>query len=1489
MEALLSELQKLSTSKRVIQPEQVILQHLIKFDLLFPQLTNETDFRQLEKALFSLFKINNGNFSVQCSISIAFRLTQLYNKMSEPPVASAISDLTNKLTQASTIAVGEIFNRSGSRCASQIPKAVNALISLPDDLRFHSLFALKGIFKTKAQSLTQFCAPVYKYLRKSIDVIPEANQIIALKLVKAILAFDKSYFSSAIECCDSCLLKSQTPFVRFQASRLVAYCALIQSSNGLKESFSIIKKYTNYRSPIISRILEILPTSTIIQNSTELFQIIREISPNDVNLIINYLSPVEKQTLFGTVLSEPKPSPSQLSVLNLLIVNDSDILSCVSAALQLGRSSNPRDIEATSFFFSNLAINYQSIAQNVVQSAIVEMTKINSEEITNANSIAVTSVFEKNPSPIASMKQLFDDYINTITSLTDFASMRYTALWSILSYLPENFLDQQKLDGPLRNCCEILLSFQTQQSSQKDNSSSVTEQKWNRLIESLLRFYSKHPTFPHSDLAYNAAHGSLNKLNENALSLLVDYIISSRRNGDFLVDIVVTKLISSYPGRDFLKKQIKRNVVSGEDLLVSKNDEIETSKQISTQRLIITFPSLLKCCQTVQKDVIMNNILNQSSTSSQMLVGHTILLKIVEDDDLSSLVSKSFIGSVLKTLKGSDFFRIQITCELVSKAIERQMSMMDALFKFIEMNKRAVSCLLLSAVMCRFHLSDSLLSRGILFIGERIFSHFSAPFALHALSTALITQTETINKLGIAWQHTNTLLKLMHDNTSLHPVIIHLISATFIDLMPIITANIEVNLKNATVLDILSLTESIRASPYTYAKGVFYSTASSLARFSFQTASLIKTKFPESSTTPFALLLAASDFCAMASREAIGEKSIERLLVAVEYATTPMQLNAVGQLLSRENGQLLLGLIKKVLVDERAPFDSDSDMTNQSKKKEPLKASNKAKFVVLQALASIFTTVTINEAPVIAVALIKAASSGLLELQNLAFPMLSGLLSRFRFENLKSQLAALMPIAFKLSFNVSGGFLVSFMNKENLKLCFESLAKCTNDGNGTSETPEYAMMFTRALSICRDEYDKKVPDFVKQYSPVIKSKLEDVAKNALKKSDNLVSFAGEYKAIWAELWQSLVYTDFALGKKPSFDSSFLLSFFIIQIKKSDIEAWVVRGLLYGAASVVQFFPPKDSENDKIGLRLIKEAVEAAISVLPIMGGQNIIEDPLSQLCKYAARAVDEAEKEEDQEEVINSLWERIFYSILNTDFDPETAARCFDHFGSEKLEAYVYDITKNILSRIFANDHEKCIALFKVLLMKVSKGIDTIIDEIINWSQKTPQTSVFTFRLLALLIKKKISINSEEDNELVNLNYDKIADFAVKRIRRGGINFIANILSFRKDVGVQLAIRGPAATAAALVTNDPQNASVYIKFLMVCTEKIKNEKLSNIMLDMAMKSLTNANLSADLIKTCVQIFKIEQEENSEHFKKFWEAQDEGNRELCVRNIMSVSS
>ncbi|OHS95178.1 hypothetical protein TRFO_10670 [Tritrichomonas foetus] len=1432
MEALLSDLQRLSNSKRVIQPEQVILQSLVKFDMLFPQLSNDNDFQQLEKAIFNLLKINNGELSVQCSISIAFRLTKLYGKMSEPPIASAISDLVNKLTPASVVAIGEICNRTGSRCASQMPKAIDSIILLPEDKKFHSLFALRGIFRSKVQMLSKYCQPVYKLLRKSIDVTPESNQIMALKLMKAILSFDQSYFSNAIECVDACILKQQTPFVKYQASRLAAQCALLQhQKSGLKESFNIIKKYTNYLSPIINRFLEILPGNVISQNINELFMLIRQTSPSDIKAIESFLTQTEKQNLFGAVLSEQKPSSSQLHVLNTLLLNDSDIVACAGAAMHLARSNDSKDTESAAFFFSNLTKTHPDLAQHFLQSSLNELTRNKTDFITAGNQVVALAILEVNPNLIHSLKQLVDEYISTITSLTDYLSVRYAALWSILSYAPSEFLSPENLSGVLQKTCDLL------------SSTTSFDSKWEQTIEGLLRFYAHHSNFTKTDLLFSCAQTNINKLTDVSVAYFAKFIIHSQRNCDSLINFFITKAISLYPGRTFLKSQIDRVVVTGDDLLLPKTEEIPTLRHLATQSIIKQFPDLLKCCQSSSKETVVNSIVSQATTPQQMLVAHSILLNIVYDDSLANQLPKSFIGLILKTLKGSDYLRIQITCEVVSKMIERQPSMIDALFRFVEMNKRAVSCLILSSLMCRLHISNSLLTRALLFIDERLLNHYSAPFALHALSTALITHTDNILELGIAGQHINLILKQLHDTTSLHPVIIHLLSQVFVDILPVVSQQ----LSNNANFDILSIVESIRATPYSFAEGVYYLTISSLAQVSYQIAATIPIEFPTSEKTPFSILLAASEAYSMIGRGTVTEQ-IPKLLIAIDRTTSPMAVSAVGQLLARESGEMLLTLIRSVLIDRSLPSSGISP-------------SSKVKLAILQSLGTIFETITINEASTIAMALCNSAASGVLALQAQAFPMLSALLQRFTFANLQEHFARLVPIAFKLNFSISGGFLVSFMSKENLPLCFASLASCTND------SPEYFAMFTRALKLSRE--NTEVSDAVRKFAPIIQPKLSNIVNIILKSP----SQASNYQQIFSDLWQSLVYVDYVIGK-PSIKPEVLLSYFVVELNSCS-DAWKANGYIHGAAAILQYYANQlvNGENNN----LIKEIIESAIFNLPMMKGQ--IEESIAELYKFVSQ-ISNLEQES---------WDTLLYSLIHADFEIETAARCFDHFNAYKLEQVLPDLAKVIFGKA-QQDEEKVLALFKILLSKVKKGISSLINEAIEWSKSTPNTTSFTFRLISLFIRFFIKVSKENpENEDCILDYDLIADFALNHFRNGGFNFIASVMCHNAEIGTQLALRGAAKAAASLVSDDQANADQYIKFLLLCEKKMNQEDFQKVMVQIAMKASTNTNIDQSTILSCVHIFKTAQSDNHDSFKEFWESQSESDRELCVRNILSVST
>ena len=1454
MEALLSEFQKLSTSKRVIQPEQAILNLLVKLDTLLRQDMNESGYRQIEKSLSGLFKINNGDLSVQCSISIAFHLSKIYMKMQDPPIDYLISDLIKKLTQSSLIAIGEIFHRAGSKVASMLTKVVDPILANHDEnLKYHALFALRGIYSTKNQQLTVYNQAVFKYLRKSVDVPPEANQIMALKLIKSILVMDNGFYSNAIECTDACLNKQQTPFVKFQASRVVAQCALIQGKNGISASFSVIKRYSNYLSPIISRFLELIPPSRISQKVNDFFINIGKISPHDVSLLAPYLSQPIKQNLFGSVLSDPKPSSSQLFLLESLITNQDDIVACAGAANHLAKSNNLRDREVAGYFFGKITKSYPKVAQHYIKSILSEITQIKSDSLVLGNSVIATAILSENPSLILPLKTNIDEYINLMIGEKEYASIRFGTFYSIMSFVPNDYLSPEKMSGPLQASISLL------------QNATTLDIKLEHTMDGLLRFYSAHPNFAKSDNMLQCAKKHILQLSDTSMIYFVKYVVASKTNCDSMINTFITRASAVYPGLDFIKKQIPRVITKGEDLIIPKNQEIPTAAQIATQTIINNFPEILKCCQTQKKDTIMTSLLTDSVTSQQMIVTHSMLLRIVNDDSLSANLPKSFTRLLLKKLVGSDYLRIQVTCEVVSNAIQRQPEMFDALFKFIEINKRAVSCLVLSSLMCRMHISKSHLSRALLFIDERLFSHYSAPFALLALSTALITHLDDVRELGTASQHINLILKLLHESPSLHPIVIYFLATTFIELLPIVINSQQVN--QNSFIDILSIIESFRSTPHSIGKGMYYLTSSSLAKVSYQIASMIPIEFPNSEKISIPILFALAEAYALIGHEAISMTKISKLLIYINFSNNQNLISAIGQLISRQNGQSLLDLIKEVLIDEKLSAFN-------------VPASPKAKLAVLQSLTSIFNTITINEAPIIAISLCKTASSGIVELQSLSFNMLGLLLQRFKFANLQDHFTKLVPLAFKLDFNISGGFLLSFINKENISLCFSSLTNCAND------SPEYFTMATQALKICRRNSNQpEILNSAEKFAPLIQSKLYNIISTILKSPSQM----GNYQSIFADLWDSYVFASF-LTKKSEIDPQILLSYFIVQINHLTeaasglSETWKLLGFLFGASAILEYFSSQITN-----LELVHEILLASINNMALT---REISEAVSEVCKFASRIKD----------LSTESWDSLLYSLVNQNsaFEIETAARIFDHYPPETLEQYIINITAALLHKyqqgINSNNElkkkedteEDIISLFKVLIAKVSNEVNSIINEIIEWSNLTPNSSLLSFRLLAILIRKLISSQNNDDE--INIDYDKISEFAVNRYRRGGCNFIGYFLSKHKNVGLQLAVRGAIKLTANLCIKDSTNAEQYLLFLLLCKKDIDNQKeFENILIQIAMKLLTLDNLSPNSIQTCVQIFKIAENEMNDEFKEFWESQSEEDRQVCMRNIMSIAS
>lgn len=89
--------------------------------------------------------------------------------MSAPPILATISNLCTNLTSASIFVLGILSSAFGSRATIAIGKAVDAVLLLPESLIFEELFALRGLFKAHAASVSARYPAVVKLLKKRLD------------------------------------------------------------------------------------------------------------------------------------------------------------------------------------------------------------------------------------------------------------------------------------------------------------------------------------------------------------------------------------------------------------------------------------------------------------------------------------------------------------------------------------------------------------------------------------------------------------------------------------------------------------------------------------------------------------------------------------------------------------------------------------------------------------------------------------------------------------------------------------------------------------------------------------------------------------------------------------------------------------------------------------------------------------------------------------------------------------------------------------------------------------------------------------------------------------------------------------------------------------------------------------------------------------------------------------------------------------------------
>lgn len=237
MEKILTSLQAIAQSQRILQPEQTIELCLMP---LRPYWTQKSDLLstdivpKVEQVLLSLLKINRGDLNVACATSIGINLYHLYNLESNPHKYfwNLISNVTDNTSKANIVAFNYVVSKLGRFNKSSLGKITQHLLNLKDQtLHFPALIALHSLFKECGQSLSKSAWPAFKFAKKYVVYNTNSNeaiQIAALRLIEILFQYpDEVDIKKIVNCIKTVSNEPlNTKFVIDLACVIIAKCAI---------------------------------------------------------------------------------------------------------------------------------------------------------------------------------------------------------------------------------------------------------------------------------------------------------------------------------------------------------------------------------------------------------------------------------------------------------------------------------------------------------------------------------------------------------------------------------------------------------------------------------------------------------------------------------------------------------------------------------------------------------------------------------------------------------------------------------------------------------------------------------------------------------------------------------------------------------------------------------------------------------------------------------------------------------------------------------------------------------------------------------------------------------------------------------------------------------------------------------------------------------------------------------------------------------------
>lgn len=1427
MDAILEQISVYGESQHLVPAEQLIMLELHKLDpfLVAPLSEEIIDF--IESKLIALFRVNGGDFSIQCAMFIASKLSKLY-QISTTPKLWDIINFTIKYPKATTIvATGYICIEIGPKYKAQLPRFIEFLMKQQQGADLAILYSLRACFKAGGKAVDKYVLPVFEYTKKFIPAAKPPTLMQLLKLFRTLIKFHVLPIEIVVESLKT-IPNDVNAFVKKELSLVIGLCAFepysqlgnaakkkvnewaIKKDNrhlNLEPAFRSLQVFPDLLLDAWSHFLTLMGPEMISLNHSIFFDSIRKVDPEGVKYLIPML-PADIRYAYFREVSLEKLSWKQLKLLQILCPDDGSINEAAGVALLLSSNDDSNARQSAISYFGSLSETHPTLVFPYLHSALVYLAQppeVNARMIcdTRGNTAIaraiLTHLADKNDG-IAPNTFYIEKFITDTFTKPKAKSFRFICAFELLSALTDYFAELPCV----KPASEIGIQFILKEGQTKKMIGKM-------LMKALFSFRSKFPDKEQNHHLIVAALLAPQPLPFSVISDLCEIIPSTIANDPMAFP--ATKLILEFvlkiePTVDTIKSCLKRPLPTASNLLLNTdapNIKVERYNNFLLHFINI-FPHMIEVLDELDRSSLVSMLLDFDN----MNVTSLIILKSICGDH--NMLPNDFLQVFLSHLDRVSNQLMQCMCECLALYIKSDLSILPAIFNYIETHRTVSSCILVSAICSNLILPPDYITRVLIYINSEMKKAASIVITIHALSSLLLTHTMHLSSISITSNQFPMLFRMINTPLSLQPVALYVIGECFKYLVESFSSElVDPNSQNS--LFVFMILRSIEMTPLVYAREIYFEISRAIYTFAHQLSNFAPINFPQSKGASQSLQLtgcaAFSDFLKFQRFKFKISELIPLLLYLLQTTDDTRAANFIVTIASLMKGKDIafwVQTMKRIMITSSLLDDNNSIIEPSPHVKRTclvlsqylIRQIAEQKELVTEHLDDVISSISLS------------TETDRVFIQEAAFPPLQLIIELFSdrltdegqrlLDLYDSQFSTAVKIGFHINLSISGGFLSKYLtfNTDNMSNDPENCSAIlvvylAGLGDCQQRTTSYFSLATHLCTVAR-KYPP-ICDLIQPFLKTLSQPFHELVLEEMKlwKPDSdwraMAHFRSLVSVFYGELLPAYVWLQ--KTSKQLIDINSLVSFLILEVRTAK-EPWITNAAFSALSVAVKSF------GDEIHGELFELLLRTTSDYINELSSMSHLRDDFMNLLLFSSALIKDDANYDVLRECLFSFacssyaTPKIIAYLLNSDMKRKTLSK--------------YSLS--LFNFILLNFKPEAVSALSTLLFAHSPHI---IGHVVNILIEDKTTK----------IEMKLDLLSRAlQAEWKSIPLDDFATFCISNFKKGGMHLIAKLLVFKPQVGISLVANGGAQAAFLLAQSDINNSRAYLRFIQLCLTTI---------------------------------------------------------------------